>query len=305
VAAVAVPPGASFTATPNPAQTGQEVKFNASGSTGTAPLTYEWEFDGDGLFDDATGVTATRVYASSGSKLVRLRVTNAEGPNSISQQNVQVNSPPNKPPVALFRYFPASPTAGTTVDLVSTSYDPDGPLASLTWDLDNDGQFDDAAGAEASRSFTAGVRTVSLLARDGRGASAVLSRRIVVAPNLVNPTLLSPFPVIRLVGRITSRGARVRRLTVAAPAGSSVVIRCNGPSCPRRRLTTVARTGKTIRFKTFERRLRAGVILRIFVSRPNSIGKHTRFGIRRRRSPSRRDRCLMPGSTKPTACPAS
>jgi hypothetical protein len=47
------------------------------------------------------------------------------------------------------------------------------------------------------------------------------------------------------------------------------------------------------------------VVIQVFVSRPGSIGKHTRFGIRRRKSPTRRDRCLLPGSTIPTPCPAS
>ena len=65
-----------------------------------------------------------------------------------------VAAPPNRPPVASFRYFPGIPTAGEAADFVSLSSDPDGPLVAQQWDLDGDGQFDDAAGASASRSFT-------------------------------------------------------------------------------------------------------------------------------------------------------
>ena len=287
---------------------GQQVQFNGS-ATDDGPLTaesYRWDLDGDTQFDDAVGQTPTRVFTSAGSKTVRLRVTDAEALSHEVVKAVPVAAPANRPPVASFRYFPGIPTAGEAADFVSLSSDPDGPLVAQQWDLDGDGQFDDAAGASASRSFTVGVKVVRLRVIDAAGAQAVHTRTIIVAARPITSRILSPFPVVRFVGRLTRTGARIRSLTVSAPAGASIVIRCNKPTCPLRRLSTIAqRTGRPIRFRRFERRLRAGVVLSVSVTREGSIGKYTRFAIRRRRAPLRRDRCLAPGARRPTACPGS
>ena len=84
-----------------------------------------------------------------------------------------LNTPPpaNVPPSASFLAFPGAPLAGDPVTLVSTSSDPDGPIASQLWDLNGDGIFADASGPTATTSFrTAGPHTVSLRVTDARGA---------------------------------------------------------------------------------------------------------------------------------------
>jgi Big-like domain-containing protein len=123
--------------------------------------------------------------------------------------------------------------------------------------------------------------------------------------------LLSPFPIVHIAGRLTGRGATLRFLTVEAPAGSRVEVRCRGEGCPRRRQSHVApgRAGakglRLVTFPRFARALRAGVVLEIRITRSGRIGKYTRFVIRRNKSPRRTDSCLMPGKSKPTACPTS
>ena len=47
------------------------------------PLTYAWDLDDDGAFDDATGATATWTYAS-GVHHARLRVTDTDGDDNVS-----------------------------------------------------------------------------------------------------------------------------------------------------------------------------------------------------------------------------
>src|SRR4051794_17563877 len=47
------------------------------------------------------------------------------------------------PPTASFEYAPAAAVSGQDITFTSTSTDPDGPLASEDWDLDNDGEYDD------------------------------------------------------------------------------------------------------------------------------------------------------------------
>jgi hypothetical protein len=56
--------------------------------------------------------------------------------------------------------------------------------------------------------------------------------------------------------------------------------------------------------RAVERRLlRPGTVLRLYVTRGNAVGKFTRFRIRRSKAPSRADLCLVPGSSRPVACP--
>ena len=60
-------PTASFTATPNPAQVGASVAFNASASSdpdGTIAK-YEWDLDGNGSYETDTGTTKTPRRAST------------------------------------------------------------------------------------------------------------------------------------------------------------------------------------------------------------------------------------------------
>jgi PKD repeat protein len=80
--------------------------------------------------------------------------------------------PQNAPPVADFEFSPTSPLVGQQVNFFSTSTDPDGAIATTHWDLDDDGQFDDATGLVASRSFSSpGAHDVSVRVTDDDGAA--------------------------------------------------------------------------------------------------------------------------------------
>ena len=115
---------------------------------------------------------------------------------------------------------------------------------------------------------------------------------------------------MRIAGRITKRGTRVRVMRVTAPAGTRVSVRCNGRSCPFgkqvRTITTGARSpmAVTIRVRRLERLLLPGVRVRVYVTKSGAIGKYTRFRFRARKAPARTDSCLMPGSWAPVECPA-
>jgi len=60
-----------------------------------------------------------------------------------------------------------------------------------------------------------------------------------------------------------------------------------------------------VRFRRFERRLAAGVVLEVSVTARASIGKFTRLTLRRGRAPRRSDLCLKPGGARPQRCPAA
>jgi hypothetical protein len=224
---------------------------------------------------------------------------------------VNTAPPANRPPVASFGYVPTSPLTGDTITLFSTSTDSDGSIASLEWDLKDDGKFADASGPTASVSFaTSGTHRILLRATDNQGASTVteaiitLGLRPISPPPVVRPALMSPFPVVRIAGSFTSSGARLRVLQISAPKTARIDVTCRGAGCPRRRQTKVAWSAQLVRFGRFEHTLRGGVVLEIRISQTGRIGKYTRFTVRRGRAPLRIDRCLMPGRSTPVTCPS-
>jgi hypothetical protein len=123
-------------------------------------------------------------------------------------------------------------------------------------------------------------------------------------PTPVQPLrLMNPFPIVRIVGLVTRRGTRIRLLTVRAPVGATIFVRCRRKRCSRRSRARGRGMRKPVRFRRFERRMRAGTIVEVSVGRSDAIGKFTRFRIRAGRRPSRADRCLLPGATAGTPCP--
>jgi hypothetical protein len=108
---------------------------------------------------------------------------------------------------------------------------------------------------------------------------------------------------VRLAGRLTGNGAHVRVLAVLhAPRCARVQVSCRGRSCPAKRASKYVGRGP-LRFRRFERRMRAGTVLTVRVSKNDLIGKLTKFRILEHRAPSRRDRCLRPGQRAGSPCP--
>jgi hypothetical protein len=105
--------------------------------------------------------------------------------------------------------------------------------------------------------------------------------------------------------RASSTGARVVRMRVHdAPARAAVELRCSGRRCPfKRRTAVVAANGAVTLTKLFKHRtLRAGSVVDVRITAPNSIGKVVRFEIRRRRVPQARTLCLAPGAANASKC---
>jgi PKD repeat protein len=285
-------------------ETGQPATFTsdstASFSNSITSLT--WDIDGDG-FDDGTGAVLTHTFITPGTKVVRLRVEQTNGATDVAESTFRVNAPP----VPGFVWAPGSPVAGASVQLYSTSVDAEGALPdrSQAWELDGDGDFDDAFGPSVARAFTAGNHDVSLRVTDGDGATRTITRRITVAASsttAAGPALMKPFPTVRLVGFVVPSGARINLVEVrGAPRGARVTVRCTGEGCPFRLRRRVAETGR-VRLSSFARVLQAGTRLQVFVRAPRVIGKYAAFRIRAGKRPLRVDRCLMPGAAKPTPC---
>ena len=211
-------------------------------------------------------------------------------------------------PSASFSFSPENPRSGDNVRFTSSSCDPGGRLAAQTWDLDGDGQYDDAEGPAADRRFVgAGSHVVGLMVTDADGTTDTQRRTVMVDTTYALPRpdsarLMSPFPVVTLGGRVGVTRTRVTQLTVRAPVCSVVVVSCRGRGCPLRR--TSAFVGRRdLRIRRAQRKYRAGSILTVTVSKDALIGKASTFRFRRARGPVRRDRCLRPGATTGSRCP--
>jgi PKD repeat protein len=306
------PPVASFDYEPAFPQSGQAVSFKSTSSDPDDGIkSQSWDLDNDGRFDDANGTSATWSFKTAGSHTVTLQVVDNHKKVSVVSRAVSVG---NRPPTVSFAYVPGSPLPGQVVTFYSTASDPDGPLAQQVWDFDNDGQFDDASGPSATWSFnTLGNYTVGLRVADEEGLSATGFETVVVrSPSTTVTTLglrlLTPFPIVRIAGTVTDRGAKLKRLSINAPSGASILIRCRGRSCPRSRFSRKAsvRIASLVRIRALERHfLRTGTRLEIYIRKPGLIGKYTRFRIRSGKAPARLDRCLLPGGRRPIRCPLS
>ncbi|HEU4974387.1 MAG TPA: PKD domain-containing protein [Baekduia sp.] len=161
---------------------GQQVAFSAQGSTDPdgSIATYQWDL-GDGTFGDPATVSwLITSFPADGTRTIRLRVTDNHGATADFSRPLRVNTPP----VAAFDSAPASPHTGDKVTFTSTASDADGSgdLATIAWDLNGDGTFDDATGPTAQAVFlTAGDYTVAQRVTDKGGATNTTFRTITVA----------------------------------------------------------------------------------------------------------------------------
>ena len=175
-----VPPTASFTASADPVATGTPVTFTSTSADSDGSVASQaWDLNNDGKFDDGTGTSATTSFPKAGSYTVKLQVTDNKGATATASRVVTVT---NRPPVASFTSTPASPSTGDQVTFTSSSSDPDGSVVSQAWDLNGDGQYNDATGASVSKPFSkAGTYTVGLKVTDDNGDSSTITHQVTVA----------------------------------------------------------------------------------------------------------------------------
>lgn len=137
VSSVNQPPTAVAQASPTSGPLPLTVNFSALASTDPEgqTLTYEWDLDGDGAFDDSTSAQPSRTYTSPGNVTVGLSVRDSAG---WVDTDTVVIAPSNSPPTATI----ASPNAtftwsvGDTIAFSGGATDPDQgtlPASALSW----------------------------------------------------------------------------------------------------------------------------------------------------------------------------
>jgi hypothetical protein len=189
------PPRAAFTYSPQPVVRGRPVTFRSQSVDPEGRIDrLQWDFDGDGRFDDATGASPTRTFPASTDRIpVRLRVTDEDG-GSATQSAVIV--PGNLSPRLAITPSPGFPLTAEPVTFTADASDPDGAIASYAWSID--GTPATVAGPVLTTSFaTSGAHVVALTVTDDAGASTTLEEPIEVTDRAPLVFTYAPNPVIR------------------------------------------------------------------------------------------------------------
>jgi PKD repeat protein len=150
-------PTAVLQATPTSGTAPLTVAFSATNSTASAGrwiAVYEWDVNGDGLYERVTtNATFSWVYGAAGTNTARLRVTDNQGLQSVASQAIVVSPAPN-PPVVLLS---ANPTAGSIPLSVQFTAQVTGGTGTKTyhWDFNGDGAYDLSSGTNlAGHTYT-------------------------------------------------------------------------------------------------------------------------------------------------------
>jgi glucose/arabinose dehydrogenase len=139
-------PTAVIRAAPTSGAAPLTVSFDGTGSSDPNPgdtITYAWDLDGDGAYNDSTAAKPTYTYSQAGAYTVRLKVTDNHGASSVpATTTITVGSvpPANTPPTATIVAPVASLTwkVGDAVAFSGSATDQqDGtlPASALTWKL--------------------------------------------------------------------------------------------------------------------------------------------------------------------------
>ena len=133
------PPTAVADASPTSGSAPLTVSFDGRSSTDpeSGTLSYAWDLDGDGAFDDSTGSTATWTYSSPATVTAWLRVTD---PGGLTGTDSVVISASNTPPIPVID----TPVTGTTWEVgeeiffsgsASDAQDGSVPASRLSWQV--------------------------------------------------------------------------------------------------------------------------------------------------------------------------
>jgi len=131
-------PEAVVDATPTSGATPLTVSFSATGSVPATPgdvLSYAWDLDGDNVFAEGTGSTATYTYTTAGVITARLRITDDKGGSDTTSVTITAGAPP-VPTID-------TPLSGTTwkvgdlIDFSGSALDEGTPMdaSALAWEV--------------------------------------------------------------------------------------------------------------------------------------------------------------------------
>ncbi|MEK7145761.1 MAG: PKD domain-containing protein, partial [Patescibacteria group bacterium] len=202
---------ASFTATPRSGELPLDVEFDASASYDPDGqiVSYEWDLDGDGQFDDAEGPIADFTYSSEGDYIVSLKVTDNNGETNIAEETISAGS------VGGLRAVITAPLQSDQSYIVGEKYEftgeasriDEGSITKYVWDFGDDTNAVQAR--STSHTFEEeGDFTITLTVHDADGNTHEITLDIEVAdqgtpptakletnPELLNDVVSGPVPL--------------------------------------------------------------------------------------------------------------
>ena len=158
-----------------------------------------------------------------------------------------------------------------------------------------------AATPAPTPTFDLGVQPTPEVAPTAQPDPTAPSGGVLGAAETKKAKMFKPLPVVRIRGRLTTNGANIQVLSVKAPKGAKITVKCSGKGCPRKSVATATAT-KVTRISQFQRVLPAGIKLRITIAKPGYISKVTTISIRKGKAPLRSDQCQVPGEKKLLRC---
>ncbi|MCW3000225.1 MAG: domain containing protein [Solirubrobacterales bacterium] len=136
------PPAVDIAQSPALPRTGRPVTLTANATDDGQITSYAWDLDDDGIFDDASGITATRTFGADGSYPVAVRVVDDGGNVVTARRTIEVA---DRPPVLKLTASTTNPLKSEKFTITAEVTD-DGSIsdADITWGFDADRNGDDA-----------------------------------------------------------------------------------------------------------------------------------------------------------------
>lgn len=170
-------PEAEISASDTEVNNHEMVSFDASNSTpssGSNISTYQWDFQGDGHYDDS-GISVSYSYYEPGTYEVELLITDSSGLTDKDTITVEVV---NLEPEADFIYSPIDPKAGNHIEFSDLSKDPDGYIETRIWTFDDGERTTEKDPTHAFEDD--GIHNVTLKVVDDEGDTDSITKEIEV-----------------------------------------------------------------------------------------------------------------------------
>lgn len=252
---------------------------------------FEWDLDGDGVFETSTGGSPHLVHTFpdrgglvDAGVAFAIRVTDAAGESSSFDLPLKITDRIN----SWFLFGPQLVNPGDRVFLTATTAHVDAdedyePQLTYAWDLDGDGAFETTTGGEPSATYlaptTLGRQPVRLRVSDELGSVSTVKREVEVLPRHPSrdmvpwnaPPNLGDTPVTDV------QAAGLEQATTVAPVGPAMpTVEPEGkaaePRRPALRRISANRRGLSLRYTGGPKWSRWNVVVRLPASRAASYG---------------------------------